>query len=312
MSDFRYLFGPVPSRRFGRSLGIDLLPLKTCTQDCAFCEVGLTTNCTLQRKEYAPVPAVLDELESWYARKEPADFITLAGSGEPTLHSRFGEILDFIAAKHTARSALLTNSTLLFLPEVRRDAARADVVKATLSAWDQQSFVAISRPHPDLRFEWILDGLRRLRAEYNGAIWLEVFIVPGINAAKAQIRKIAALAQSIQPNRIQLNTALRPTADPHVLAIDEATLQELALLFSPAAEVIARFSPANQAMARTDPAAIVALLKRRPCTLLDIAQVFALTEAEAQLLLNQLSSSGQVHTEMRAGKVFYRGRHRIK
>src|SRR5450830_1593621 len=167
MSSFKYLFGPVPSRRFGLSLGVDLLPRKTCTLDCIFCEVGPTTHRTLVRKEYVPTEEVLKELAAWFALNLKADFITVTGSGEPTLHTRFGDVLSAIRAQERVRShgrvrsALLTNSTLFHLPEVRSCAALAEVVKVSLSAWDQASFEAITRPHADLSFDRLVDGLRK-------------------------------------------------------------------------------------------------------------------------------------------------------
>ncbi len=307
MSSFQYLFGPVPSRRFGRSLGVDLAPFKTCSLDCPFCEVGLTTDRTLVRREYVPTADVLKELVAWLALNQPADFITLAGAGEPTLHSRFGEILDFIAAQKRTRSALLTNSTLLFLPEVRAAAARADVVKATLSAWDQASFEAVARPHPDLRFDRILEGLRSFRGDYAGAIWLEVFIVPGVNAAAEQVRKIAALAATVRPDRIQLNTAVRPTADSRVRALSAESLQDLTHLFSPPAEVIAHFSGQVRRDASASLESIIAMLRRRPCTAEDVAHSFSLPVEESERILSGLLRAGRVTAESRAGRNYYRG-----
>jgi wyosine [tRNA(Phe)-imidazoG37] synthetase (radical SAM superfamily) len=307
MPNFKYLFGPVPSRRFGRSLGVDLVPAKTCTLDCPFCEVGLTTDLTMERKEYAPVDAILEELEAWYALNEPADFITLAGSGEPTLHTRFGELLDYVSGKKRIRSALLTNSTLMFLPEVRQAAARADVVKATFSAWDQASFAAVSHPHPDLRFDRILEGLQRFRGEYSGAIWMEVFLVPGVNAEPEQVKRIAGLAKRIRPDRIQLNTAVRPPAESHVRALLPEDLAGLAALFTPAGEVIARFAGAGSREEKGRPDSIVAMLMRRPCTADDVGHAFSLAPPEAERILTDLAHAGRVRVELRNGERYYRG-----
>lgn len=254
MPDFKYLFGPVPSRRFGLSLGVDLVPCKTCTLDCVFCEVGLTTNCTLLRKEYVPIEAVLRELATWFALNLKADFITVTGSGEPTLHTRFGDVLSAIRTHGRGRphagvrSALLTNSTLLHLPEVRACAALADVVKVSLSAWDQASFEAITHPHADLSFDRLVDGLREFRQDFTGELWMEVFIVPGLNALPSQVEAIAALARTIRPDRVQLNTAVRPTARQNVSSLAESDLRLLAGCFMPVAEVIARFAPAGVPM----------------------------------------------------------------
>jgi len=353
MPSFKYLFGPVPSRRFGLSLGVDLLPRKTCTLDCIFCEVGPTTHRTLVRKEYVPTEAVLKELAAWFALNLKADFITVTGSGEPTLHTRFGDVLSAIRAhgqicpQGRVRSALLTNSTLLHLPEVRSAAALAEVVKVSLSAWDQASFEAIARPHADLSFDRLVDGLLKFRQDFSGELWMEVFMVPGLNAARDQVEAIAALARTIRPDRIQLNTAVRPTARQNVPPLSESQLRSLAGCFAPAAEVIARFAPggvplrdsprrlvrhslgdggsaslfarplrrdtsaepgAPSGSQRADKAAVLAMLARRPCTAEDVAHAFALNREEAETRVLELIAEHAVRKEVRNGETYYVGK----
>jgi len=314
MPSFKYLFGPVPSRRFGLSLGVDLVPRKTCTLDCIFCEVGPTTRRTLSRAEYVPTEAVLQELAAWFALNLKADFITVTGSGEPTLHTRFGEVLSAIRARGRVRSALLTNSTLLHLPEVRAAAALADVVKVSLSAWDQASFEALTRPHADLKFERLVNGLRKFRQDFSGELWMEVFLVPGLNTLRNQVEDIAALARTIRPDRVQLNTAVRPTARPDVLPLAEPQLRALAGCFAPAAEIIARFAPAGDPMreARSEsrPAAktaVLAMLQRRPCTAADVAHAFALSREETATMVGELTAEHAVRAELRNGETYYAG-----
>jgi len=137
VGNYKYLFVPVPSRRFGRSLGVDLTPYKTCSPDFVFCQLGRASEKTITRQEYVPLEMVLFELEDWLKKDGRAQYITLSGSGEPTLHSRFGEVLEFINNKSTISTAVLTNGTMLHLPEVRHAAALANVVKVSLSAWNQ-------------------------------------------------------------------------------------------------------------------------------------------------------------------------------
>ena len=164
----QFLFGPVPSRRYGRSLGVDLSTPKTCTLDCRFCQLGHTPTPTLDRTDTPPIAAVLAELRQWAASGGTADFITASGSGEPTLHRHFADLFRYVRAETPCRALLLTNGTLLTLPEVRRDAALAHVVKLSLHAWDQPSFERIVRPHPALRFDAILDGYRAFRDLFTG------------------------------------------------------------------------------------------------------------------------------------------------
>ncbi|MFA5344012.1 MAG: radical SAM protein [Kiritimatiellia bacterium] len=324
MPNFKYLFGPVPSRRFGLSLGVDLVPRKTCTLDCIFCEVGATTHLTLERKEYAPTEEVLKELAAWFALNLKADFITVTGSGEPTLHTRFGDVLSAIRVQGRVRSALLTNSTLLHLPEVRAAAALADVVKVSLSAWDQASFEAVTRPHADLAFDRLLAGLQKFRREFSGELWMEVFLIPGINAAPSQVAAIAALARTIRPDRVQLNTAVRPTARRNVAALPESQLRSLAGCFTPAAEVIAHFAPGGvpmrdlscEALAKrearsgsrhADKPAVLAMLRRRPCTAEDVAQSFALSREDVETIVQELVTEHAVRAEVRNGETYYTG-----
>lgn len=358
MPDFKYLFGPVPSRRFGLSLGVDLLPHKTCTLDCIFCEVGPTTHLTCLRKEYVPTETVLKELAAWFALNLKADFITVTGAGEPTLHTRFGDVLAAIRAQERVRSqeqvcshgrvrsALLTNSSLLHLPEVRTAAALAEVVKVSLSAWDQASFEAICRPYADLSFARLVDGLRKFRQDFTGELWMEVFMVPGLNAARNQVEAIAALAQTIRPDRVQLNTAVRPTAQQNVPPLAESQLRSLAGCFTPAAEVIARFAPGGVPMCdlprrlvrhsrgdggsaslfarplrrdtsaepgartgarRADKTAVLAMLQRRPCTAVDVAHAFALSREETETMVRDLIAEHAVRKEVRNGETYYIG-----
>ena len=302
---YRYLFGPVPSRRLGRSLGVDLVPVKTCTFNCPFCEVGLTTAHTVERREYVPVDDVLAEFDDWLAAGGEADIITVAGSGEPTLHSRFGDILAGIAARCDIPTALLTNSSLMHLSEVRAGAANASIVKVSLSAWDQASFARINHAHPSLVFESMVEGLRGLRRDYGGRIWMEVFLMAGVNDTPEQVQRIAKVAQDIRPDRIQLNTVVRPPADGEAGAVTPEALQELAGLFEPRAELIVGFQGEPCRDGAATEAEIVSMLARRPCTAADIAASFGLSVAEAEVLVEQLEDEGRIIPEARDNGVYY-------
>lgn len=305
MKRYNYLFGPVPSRRFGRSLGVDLVPRKTCSFDCVFCQVGRGEDLTLKRDEWVSTEAVIEELEDWITRGVPADYITLSGSGEPTLHSRFGEVLDFANAKTPFKSALLTNGTLLGDPEVRKAAAKASVVKMSLSAWDQRSFELINRPHPDLKFENYVSGERRFRAEYSGELWLEVFAVAGINASESQMKKIAGIVKSIKPDRIHLNTAVRPPSERSVRAVPREELERLAAVFDPPAEMVAEFK-GEAARDRLNEADLMAVLRRRPCTMVQLAQVTGANVNEVSKYISLLLAKGIVKAEANGEEVYYR------
>lgn len=176
---YRYLFGPVPSRRLGISLGIDLVPLKTCTLNCIYCECGRTTNLTLERKEYVPIDSVKKELSHYFAHNPNPHYVTFSGSGEPALNSRIGEVLNYL--KDTVPQipvAVLTNGTLLCQKQVRDEIKDASIVMPSLDAATQKTFERVNRPHPRMRIENIVDGLIQFRKLYSGQIWLEIFVVP--------------------------------------------------------------------------------------------------------------------------------------
>lgn len=291
---FRYLFGPVPSRRLGRSLGVDLIPFKTCTLDCVFCQLGPTLYATRTRREYTPVDDIMRELDRWFQSGVPADYITLSGSGEPTLHSRFGEILEHIRNTSTIPAALLTNGTLLHLPEVREAACRANMVKVTLSAWDEASFRRIHRPPPDVTFDQLLEGEQTFRKEFSGTLWMEVMVIEGMNSSPDQIRRIARLAETMKPDRIHLNTPVRPPADMTAKPVSRELLEEYTLLFHPRSEVAADFNKKEDKAVAANEETIAEMIERRPCTAEQIAEAFSMHLNEVSKYTGALVHAGRI------------------
>jgi len=304
MSAYRHLFGPVPSRRFGRSLGIDLTPNCTCSFDCVFCQVGRTAELTRERKEYVPTDEVLAELRDWMENDGKADVVTLAGSGEPTLHTRFGEVLEAIAGSGRYPAVLLSNGTTFDLPEVREDARKADIVKVSLSAWDDASLRRINRPAEGVRFGAVLDGYRAFRRGFGGQFWAEVFVVPGVNDGRDAMARIAELAGSVGFDRVQLNTAVRPAAEKTVAPLPVDLLNELAELFHPRAEVVMQFVPGSEAPA-ADSVKLLAMLRRRPCTAEQVAVLFGLEPDSCRAVLDSLVRRGTVATRTVGCDLYY-------
>jgi wyosine [tRNA(Phe)-imidazoG37] synthetase (radical SAM superfamily) len=315
----KYIFGPVPSRRLGLSLGLDIVPAKVCTLDCIYCQVGRTTQKTIERREYVPVEAVLNELKGRLEKGLRADFITISGSGEPTLNSRLGFLIDEIKKITSIPVAVLTNGTLLYLLDVRRDCAKADVVLPSLDAGDEQTFARINRPHPDISIKKVVEGLVEFRKEYGGKIWLEVFIVDGVNTGQAEIAAIKRAIEQIKPDKVQLNTAVRPTAEPGVKRVEEGRLRLIAQALGPNCEVIADFTrrggggKGGQAITLEHCGGIQAdsllsMLKRRPCSLEDICNGLGLSKNQASKYLSELQSTGLVSSEQINGAVFFKAR----
>lgn len=301
---YKYLYGPVPSRRFGRSLGVDLMPFKTCSFDCVFCQLGRTPQKTLARKEYVPVDEVLEELRSWLATDGDADYITLSGSGEPTLNADFGKVLQFLKGRPIS-SVLLTNGSMLMLPEVREAAADADIVKASFNAWDQCSFEWINRPHPQLKFSDLKNGLKMFRAQFAGKLWIEVFIMMGINSSSENVKKIAAHIKEIGPDHVHLNTVVRPPAEEFAAAIQQPQMASLASLFDPPAEVIAEFNVSSEKHILATEDSILAMLQRRPCTTAQIVGVSGLYIMEVSKYLGDLMRNGRIQEKRKKGDVYY-------
>lgn len=301
--NFKHVFGPVPSRRLGRSLGVDLVPFKTCSYDCIYCQLGRTTCKTVERKEWVPMDVVLEELKRKLACRP--DYITLSGSGEPTLHSRLGELIEHIQAMSDAPVAVLTNGSLLWQKEVREELALADVVLPSLDAGDELLFQAVNRPHPAITFEKLLSGLEQFRREFPGQYWLEVLLLAGQTAPPAHVQKIADWVRRIKPDRVQLNTAIRPPAEEFAVPVSQARLTELARLFSPKAKVIAEYRRRGKRVP-TDASqqAILELLRRRPCSEEDLAGALAMRPIEVAKHLTVLEAAGRIAGQ-RHGCLFY-------
>jgi wyosine [tRNA(Phe)-imidazoG37] synthetase (radical SAM superfamily)/predicted Fe-Mo cluster-binding NifX family protein len=222
----RYVFGPVPSRRLGRSLGVDLVPFKTCTYDCVYCQLGHTTFKTAQRRAWVPVHKVLAEVRA--ALGSEPEWITLAGSGEPTLHCGLGAVIKGIKQLTSTPVAVLTNGSLFWQPQVRDDLAAADLVMPSLDAPDAALFRRVNRPHHAIGFGRMVDGLGRFRRKFRGLYWLEVFLLDGVTSSDADVERLAALADGIAPDLVQLNTVARPPAEPTAAGVPAQTLERLA------------------------------------------------------------------------------------
>jgi wyosine [tRNA(Phe)-imidazoG37] synthetase (radical SAM superfamily) len=317
----KYLYGPVPSRRLGLSCGIDIAPLKVCTLDCIYCQLGKTVQTTIERKDYIPIEPVLAELKEALAEGLKADYITIAGSGEPTLNSRLGELIDGIKKLTNIPIAILTNGTLLSRADVRADCSKADVVMPSLDAGDEQTFQRINRPNRVISIEKLISGLCAFRKEFAGRIWLEVFFVEGINTGIEQIARIKEAIELINPDKVHLNTAVRPTADPNIARLSAEKLQEIANRLGPKCEVVADFSPARSSILNESKSedmmvshsvinpkaeALLSMLKRRPCSLNDICSGLGINRNEAIKHIGVLQHKGIIQSEEKEGIVFFK------
>ena len=300
----QHVFGPVPSRRLGRSLGVDLVPFKVCTYDCIYCQLGRTTCKTTERKEWVPLNEVCASLRG--ALDTKPDFITLSGSGEPTLFSRPGELIRSIKDLTDVPVAVLTNGSLLSVPEVRAGLLEADLVVPSLDAGNERLFRIVNRPHEDIAFDRMVEGLIAFRQEYGGRYWLEVLLLGGITAIPAEVEQIADIAAKIGPDRVHLNTATRPPAEKSAIAVQKAELERLAAAFGGTATVVADYPATAQqgefAARRED---VLNLLRRRPCTVDDIAAGLGLHRNEVVKYVEELVDERLLSTSTSDGRVYY-------
>ena len=307
---YRYLFGPVPSRRLGISLGIDLVPMKTCTLNCTYCECGETTHLTLSRREYVPLKAIRTEFLDYIAAYPKPDYVTFSGSGEPTLNSGIGEAIRFIRLHKSAIPvAVLSNGTLFHDPGVRKELKAASLVMPSLDAASEKVFQKINRPHPMLAVDRMIDGLARFRQEFQGQLWLEIFIVPGLNDTESELTALRDAIERISPDQVQLNTLDRPGP---VAAVRAATAEELEHVVAfwqlDTVSIIAKSPVRKQMVAYREDvqAAILETISRRPCTLEDLTKILGLHANEINKYLDVLEADKKVSVARQARGLFYR------
>ncbi len=306
---YKYLFGPVPSRRLGISLGVDLIPHKVCSFNCVYCECGRTLTLTTERKEYVPADEVMRELKDYLGNNPAPDYITFSGAGEPTLNSRFGEVLSFIKNNWPKLPvAVLTNGSLLHDATVRSEMMAADVVLPSLDAAIERTFRRIDRPSRQIKLEEYIQGLIDFRNEFKGLVWLEVFIIPGVNDDDENLLSLKEALVKIRPDSIQLNTLDRPGTDESIRPASRAELQRIIDFWQlDNAEIIASAPKRKDITSyRKDvESAILETIARRPCTLEDLSQILGIHINEINKYLGVLDDEGKVEATFQERGIFY-------
>jgi len=309
---YKHLFGPVPSRRLGMSLGVDLIPHKICSLNCVYCECGKTTTLTHERKEYVPVDEVYRELRDFFLNNPDPDYLTFSGAGEPTLHSHIGEVIAFLKElRPEIPVAVLTNGTLFGDPLVRGEMMQADLVLPSLDAATDLALRRVNRPLRSLRAADYVEGLVSFSNEFSGEIWLEILILPGYNDGEENLEALKKAIGKINPTRIQLNTLDRPGTVEGLLPARMTQLQEIATFFGvKQVEIIAPPEERNQGKSyRTDvESAILETITRRPCTLADLEKILGLHINAINKYLGILEDAGKVETVEQERGTFYQVR----
>ncbi len=306
---YKYIFGPVPSRRLGMSLGVDLVPKKVCSLDCIYCEVGKSTKLTLERKEYVQFNRVKEELLHYFNHNPDPDYITFSGSGEPTLNVNIGKMLQFIKKnKPDIPVAILTNGTMFSDKSVRKEIIDADLILPSLDAATESVFQKINRPAKGLKTDKYIQGLIDFRSEFKGKIWLEIFILPGYNDKKEELIELKKIILRIKPDSVQLNTLDRPGTISNLRGATRDELQRVIDFWKLDNLEIIAASPERKNIKsyRSDTeTAIIETISRRPCTLDDLTKILGMHISEINKYLDVLDAEEKIQTVEQERGIFY-------
>lgn len=302
-----HIFGPVPSRRLGRSLGVDVIPYKTCTFDCIYCECGATTNKTCAREEFFPLHVLLDELEGRLSEiPSKPDVVTLSGAGEPTLYKRTGELIREAKRLCGLPVAVITNSSLLDRAEVREELLEADIVLPSLDTADEDTYRRLNRPHEACKLQSIIDGIETFLKRFEGMALFEVLFLDGFNTDASNLEKLKETLGRCRFDKMQINTAVRPGTESDITPVELNELERIATFFGSRAEIIAD-AHRGRAMRedRAEEEKVLALLERRPCTVRDVGNSLGITVPEAAKLVSRLVERKLVKPHRHGSSLFY-------
>ena len=304
----RHVYGPVNSRRFGRSLGVDLVPHKVCSYDCAYCQLGHTTDLTGETRGFVPPEEILADLDAALDEGAAPDVITLAGSGEPTLCRDLGAVVAGIKERTDIPLLLLTNGSMLWDPTVQEAVMGVDLLAPSLDAPDEATWREINRPPANHGFERMVDGIRETARRHPGQVRLEVMLLRGINDSPAHLEVFAALLATIPCDGVDINSPVRPVPEDDVYPCDPATLERARGLFGKGAEIIAKYqgpaAPRSNRGAAMD--AVLDSLGRRPQTAADLAAALSVAPNEVVKILHDALEDGKIIAERRGGENYFK------
>jgi wyosine [tRNA(Phe)-imidazoG37] synthetase (radical SAM superfamily) len=302
-----YIFGPVPSRRLGLSLGVDPLASKSCNLNCVYCELGRSFKLTSERKLFVETDFIITELKQFFEKGGITDYVTISGSGEPTLALNLGELITEIKKITDKPLAVITNGVLLTDPQVRLELMNADVVMPSMDAFTPATYIKVNRPHGSIKMEKVIEGLRAFASEYKGRIWLEIMVVSGMNDSDNDMFEAKKVLDTI-PNieKIQINTVVRSRAEEYADPVKDLRLRELAMILGPRAEVIGKFTGSTIHTIDGIEDAMLEALKRRPMTAKDFEDAMGLKKIEIEMALGKLVQGGFVEKNHFSGMDFFK------
>lgn len=305
----KYVFGPVPSRRLGQSLGIDTIPLKTCNWNCVYCQLGRTRPVTNTRKAYIPPADILAEVKQALQRHAPGDidWVTFVGSGEPTLHSDIGRLIRQVKAITDLPVAAITNGALLYRPDLRQELAAADAVMPSLDAGTADLYRRLNRPHPETTFDRLVNGLIAFRRAYHGQLWPEVMLVRGLNDSEEALQAIAAVLRRANPDEIHISLPTRPPVETWVEPADAEGVMRAQAILGDVARVLHPAQGQFDLSGCDNPTdAIVAIITRHPMSEEDLLEALARwAPGRVREALDDLAASGRAQVVVRYGARFW-------
>ena len=303
------VYGPVPSRRLGQSLGVDPIPFKTCNYNCVYCQLGRTAPVTHERRDFYPPEAILDEVRAALAAHQPGeiDHVTFVGQGEPLLCASLERLILGVQAMTDIPVAVITNGSLMSEAAVRKALSTAAVVIPSLDGADQDTFRRIARPWPALRIAEIIAGMAAFRPAFRGQLWIEVMLVRGLNDTERALLALAAALKRIRPHQVHLNVPIRPPAEAWVQPPDrDGLIRAMAIL----GEVAPILTPAQGAvdLAQDLPAedAVVEILSRHPLREEElVAALERFDRSQVQATLEALEASRKARRHLYRGQAFW-------
>jgi len=306
------LFGPVKSRRLGKSLGIEMVPKKVCTMNCIYCEVGKTTDLTLERKEYYPWDLIEKSILQAKELEDTFDVLTFTGSGEPSLNIHFEKAIALAKKIIKKPVAVLTNATLLHISSVRKALAEVDIVLPSLDAGTPETFKKINKPLPQIEFKSVVENLKKLREEMKGEMWLEVLFVKRLNDSEEELKALKSVIDYIKPHKIQLNTVVRPPAFEKAQPVSFEKLEKIAEFLGEKAEIIVhkkKLDKVTKTFKNLEKEKIkekiLNYIKRRPSTVEELSSALGIEKKLIKSFLIELVSEGTVKEKIHEEKTFY-------
>jgi len=301
-----HIYGPVPSRRLGLSLGVDIIPFKICSLDCIYCQLGPTTTKTIEIKDYFSEREIISQIKKRIETAPRIDYITFSGSGEPTLNAKIGTLIKEIKKSTDIPVAVLTNSTLLYKEKVRGSLKEADLVVPSLDAATQDVFEKINRPHPSLKIEKIIGGIKIFRKEFKGDIWLEIILVKGINDSDAHVKALKKAIDEIKPEKVQLNTVIRPPSEKYPHPLTRKEMEKIKNTLGKNCEIVAYFkrkelTPEEENLHNI----ILDMIYRRPVTVKDISDSLGKHKNEILKYIDMLKRDGKIKAVTYENKDYY-------